>query len=75
MAHEARRRDLARAVEAALVEAKGNERYQLAQREARNGKPGAEERAHPLEYDRNGFPAPQRLPSFRVRVRRLITGA
>jgi hypothetical protein len=74
MADQARRRELERAIEAALVEVQGAERYRLAQREATNGRARAEERAHPLEYDRNGFPAPQRLASFGERVRRLITG-
>jgi hypothetical protein len=74
MTDPARRRRLERAIEAALVEAKGAERYRLAQHEATNGRAGAVERAHPLEFDRNGFPAPQRLASFADRVRRLITG-
>ena len=70
MADSARTRELARAIEAALADSMGTERYRPAQREVRSG-----ERAHPLEYDRNGFPTPQNLDSFRVRVRRLITGS
>jgi hypothetical protein len=71
MGDQAQRRELERAVEAALNETEGAGRYRLAQRDAR----GVEERAHPLEYDRNGFPAPQRVASFGVRVRRLIGGS
>jgi hypothetical protein len=79
MADEARRRELSRAVEAALDEMQGAERYRLAQREVRkgnsgNGESGNGERPHPLEYDENGFPAPQRLASFGERIRRLISG-
>ena len=75
MADEARRRELRRAVEAVLDDVNSAERYQLAQREMRMGRAGAEERPHPLEYDANGFPTPQRLAGFGARVRRLITGA
>ena len=75
MDDRAQRRERVRAVEAAVLEQKGAERYREAQRQATNGKRAAEERSHPLEYDRNGFPAPQRIASFAVRVRRLITGS
>ena len=75
MRDQARRHDLARVIEAALNEADGPERYRLAQRELRDVDPAVDERAHPLEFDRNGFPAPQRVASFGVRVRRLITAA
>jgi hypothetical protein len=75
MADQARRRALARAVEAALNEMNSAGRYRPARRDERDFEPDAEERPHPLEYDRNGFPAPQRVASFGVRVRRLIRGA
>jgi hypothetical protein len=75
MEDRAQRRERVRVVEAVLREQQGAERYWLNQREATNGKRAAEERAHPLEYDRNGFPTPQRIATFAVRVRRLITGA
>jgi hypothetical protein len=71
----ARTRELARAVEAALLEVQGAERYAQAQRDRRDGRARSEERPHPLEFDRNGFPTPQRLGSFRARVRRLISGS
>jgi hypothetical protein len=74
MAEEVRRRELFRAVEAALDEAKGAERYRLSQREMRKGKADGDGRPHPLEYDSNGFPAPQRLAGFGERIRRLIAG-
>jgi hypothetical protein len=75
MADKARRRAVARAVEAALNETNGARRYRPARRDERDFEGAAEERAHPLEYDRNGFPAPQRVASFGVRVRRLIRDA
>ena len=75
MADSARTRELARAIEAALADSMGAERYGQAQREVRSGRARTGERPHPLEYDRNGFPTPQNLDSFRVRVRRLITGS
>jgi hypothetical protein len=75
MGNEARKRSLARAVEAALNETDGAGRYRLSRSEASGMDVTAEERAHPLEYDRNGFPAPQRTASFGVRVRRLIGGS
>jgi hypothetical protein len=75
MAQEVRRRELIRAVEAALDDIQGAERYRLAQREVRKGRAGTDGRPHPLEYDSNGFPTPQRLGSFAERIRRLITGA
>jgi hypothetical protein len=75
MAGDVRRREMIRAVEAALDEVKGAERYRLSQREIRRGRMTADERPHPLEYDENGFPAPQRVASFTSRIRRLITGA
>jgi hypothetical protein len=62
------KRELERAVEAALEETDGAGRLRLVQNDA----PDAAERAHPLEYDRNGFPSPQRVASFGERVRRLI---
>jgi hypothetical protein len=71
----ARRRELIAAVEAALDEVKGAERYELAQREARSGKARSDGRPHPLEYDANGFPTQQSLATFGARVRRLITGS
>jgi hypothetical protein len=74
MADQARRRALVRAVEAALNETTSAGRYRPARRDERGFEAAAEERAHPLEYDRNGFPAPQRVASFGVRVRRLIRG-
>jgi hypothetical protein len=74
MADEIRRRELIRAVEAALDEVNGAERYRLSQREMRKGKADGDGRPHPLEYDSNGFPAPQPLASFGERVRRLIAG-
>jgi hypothetical protein len=70
MGNQARRSELLHVIEV-LNEPDGAERYRFAQRPERNGKPAVEERAHPLEYDRNGFPAPQPRASFGARVRRL----
>jgi hypothetical protein len=68
-------RELVGAVEAALTERGGAGRSPPAQRSGRNREPGAEACAHPLEYDGNGFPTPQRIASFHVRVSRLLRGA
>ena len=49
----------------------GAERYRQRQREARRGKDSTGA-GHPLEYDDNGFPLPQRDSSFLERVARLL---
>jgi hypothetical protein len=69
---QARQRELGDAVEAALKEQAGAERYQRRQRQARRGKAEAVERPRPLEFDGNGFPVAQRIPSFVTRVSRLL---
>ena len=68
----ARQRELGDAVVAALNEQAGAERYQRRQRQARRGKAEAVERPRPLEFDGNGFPVVQRIPSFVTRVSRLL---
>jgi hypothetical protein len=47
------------------------ERYHERQRQARRGRNRAGG-SHPLEYDANGFPVPQRNSSFVRRVARLL---
>jgi hypothetical protein len=49
----------------------GAERYRQRQRDVRRGRPPTGG-AHPLEYDENGFPLPQRNSSFIERVARLL---
>jgi hypothetical protein len=49
----------------------GVERYQRYQRTVRNGNRHAVG-ARPREFDENGFPVPQRSPSFLERVGRLL---
>ncbi len=69
---QARERGLGNAVEAALSERAGAERYQRYQREARSGKARTTERARPREFDALGFPVPQRNRRFAERVSRPI---
>jgi hypothetical protein len=66
------RRKRASAVERALNERDGRERYDARQREIRAG--SAEPRARPLEFDALGFPIPQPIPAFVQRVKRVING-
>lgn len=65
----ARRR---RSVERAMKERKGAESYKLRQRAIRRAESPEEGRAHPLEFDTEGFSIPQPISSFVRRVGRLI---
>jgi hypothetical protein len=67
-----KQRDLIDALEAALSEQVGAERYQRKQRRATRRGAEAMDRPRPLEFDRNGFPVAQRTPSFVTRVARLL---
>jgi hypothetical protein len=69
---QARQRELGDAVAAALKEQAGAERYQRRERQARRRKAEGVERPRPLEFDGNGFPVAQRIPSFVTRVARLL---
>jgi hypothetical protein len=71
MSEQARLRELSDAVEAALGEQAGAQRYQRTQRHVRGRT--AEDRPRPLEFDANGFPIAQRRPSFVTRVARLLS--
>jgi hypothetical protein len=73
MSEQAQRRELRDALAAVLNEPAGAERYRQRQRQARRGKPGADDRPRPLEFDESGFPIRQRNPSFAARVARLLT--
>jgi hypothetical protein len=77
---QARPRDLGEALAAALKEHPGAERYQRRQRPERyqrrqpqmpGVRAGAADRPRPLEFDADGFPVPQRIPSFVTRVAQL----
>jgi hypothetical protein len=48
------------------------ERYERYQREVRSGARRLPAGARPREFDENGFPIPQRSPSFLDRVGRLL---
>ena len=62
------------AVDAALSEREGEERYQLRQREMKRGRNGRAGPPRPLEFDESGFPIPQAIPGFVQRVGRLLNG-
>jgi hypothetical protein len=47
--------------------------YWGSQRELRRGGTATIDRPRPLEFDRNGFPVPQRSPDFVARVNRLLS--
>ena len=72
MHRQARQRELGDAIADALKDQAGAERYQRRQRQARGGKAQTVERPRPLEFDGNGFPVAQRIPSFVTRVARLL---
>jgi hypothetical protein len=72
MDRQARQRELGDAIADALKDQAGAERYQRRQRQARGPKAQTVERPRPLEFDRNGFPVAQRIPSFATRVARLL---
>jgi hypothetical protein len=55
-----------------LREQAGAERYQRRQRQVRRGRGAAVDHPRPLEFDKSGFPIPQRTPSFVARVARLL---
>lgn len=61
------------ALEAALQEWAGRDRYARAQMPATRGT-GTSAGAHPLEFDESGFPIPQNNRGFVKRVARLLTG-
>jgi hypothetical protein len=73
MSEQAQLRDLGDALEAALREQAAAEGYQRSQAQIRRGRAEPAERPRPLEFDRNGFPVPQRPPSFVQRVARLLS--
>ena len=72
MHRQARQRELGDAIADALKDQAGAERYQRRQRQARGAKAQTVERPRPLEFDGNGFPVAQRIPSFVTRVARLL---
>jgi hypothetical protein len=73
MTEETRQRDLGHALEAALSELRGADRYRLAQRKARAGRADPAERPGPLQFDAAGFPLAQRTASSVERVARLLS--
>ena len=63
----------------AVLHAVSNEQWSAERGERRNRRgrvrsrgPGAADRAHPLEFDKSGFPVAQRSASFGERVDRLL---
>lgn len=65
-------RKLGDAVTAALKQQPRARRYQR-RRQPRRETAEAGEHPRPLEFDGNGFPIAQRIPSFVTRVARLLT--
>jgi hypothetical protein len=72
MSDRTRQRDVGTALRAFLDEQAGAARYAAYQQEMRNAASHRTARAHPQEFDENGFPLPQRNTSFLERVARLI---
>jgi hypothetical protein len=72
MPEQAWQRSLGDALEAALQEQAGRDRYARAQMQATRGGAYPPGRAHPLEFDESGFPLPQDKPGFAMRVARLL---
>jgi hypothetical protein len=72
MVSHAQQRQWLDAVEEALSERGGAERYRLRQREMRSGGRAADDRAAPLEFDERGFPIPQPVTGFVRRLGRLL---
>jgi hypothetical protein len=68
---QARPRDLGDALAAALKEHAGADKYQRPQRQVPRGTAEPADRRRPLEFDANGFPVAQRIPSFVTRVAQL----
>ena len=68
-----RQRELGDAVAAALKQQPGARRYQRQPRQLRRKAAEAVEHPRPLEFDSNGFPIAQRIPSFVTRVARLLS--
>jgi hypothetical protein len=68
----ARQREWANALAVVVNEQTGRERYRRRQRQVRRGRTGSVEHPRPLEFDENGFPIPQRTPTFVTRVARLL---
>ena len=73
MTGQARQHELVGALEAALSEQTGAERYRAlaAAGEAREAR--RVDRPRPIEFDRNGLPVAQRSQSFVTRVARLLS--
>jgi hypothetical protein len=68
-----RQRNLGDAPAAVLEEQQGADSYRRRQRQVTRGKAEPSDRPRPLEFDGNGFPVPQRIPSFVTRVARLLS--
>jgi hypothetical protein len=69
---QARHRELGDAIADALKDQAGAERCQRRQRQARGAKAQTVERPRPLQFDGNGFPVAQPIPSFVTRVAQLL---
>ena len=65
-------RELGDAFAIVLREHEGAERYRRRQQQVRRGRRDTLDLPRPLEFDDNGFPIPQRTPSFVTRVARLL---
>jgi hypothetical protein len=68
-----RQRELGDAVAAVLKQQPGARTNQPRSRQLRREAAEAVEHPRPLEFDGNGFPIAQRIPSFVTRVARLLS--
>ena len=78
MPEDPRQRELRYAIDAARAEGSLNElagaaEYRRSQRAVTRGLVNATDRAHPLRFDENGLPIPQREANFVQRVARLLS--
>jgi hypothetical protein len=72
MTTQADMRQLRNAVEDAVSELEGAERYDVRQRAIRRGATAGQSRARPTEVDVRGFPIPQPMAGFAKRVGQLL---
>jgi hypothetical protein len=68
-----RQHNLGDALAAVLREQEAEERYRRRQRHLGRGKTETMDRPRPLEFDGNGFPVAQSIPTFLTRVARLLS--
>jgi hypothetical protein len=75
MATQAQKRHVRNAIEGALNEREGAERYELRQRAIRRGRGGEAGSSRPMEFDARGLPIPQPMAGFMGRIGRWLNGS